>query len=198
MDNKRHDYKVEVKETKSKFRYSEQRNRDREYRQKTSDCKTSSSSQPSVNELKNKCRGTEEKKGVKENCTSEDLTKHAKDEKESEDSQNLSDSQTNPTLARSRRKSLEMVRNIVQMERKRSKSFHDISSKDFCDFDGGKKMDRRDSERGRDDNTPENDSPQTDDNSKESTESDKMDDDPKKDPRLERRIRNKVRTMMII
>lgn len=195
-EGKRHDFKVELKETKSKFRYSEQRNRDREYRQKTSDCKNSKEIQGCNAELKSKAKEPEEKATNKvSNLSQEEVKKSSSEPQVVDGSKTLSIGKIDieSISLPSRRKSLETEREMVDTERKRSKSFHDISSKEFCGFDAIKKKERRDTNKARDMNTPDKESVHADDNSKESTESDKVDDESKKDPRAERRIRNKVR-----
>lgn len=138
-------------EAKSKFRYSEQRNRDREYRnQKNSDSKKSqevTKTQGESQENTKKSPGKDFKPKLSENISRS-----------------------------SRRKSLELEREIVDGDRKRSKSLHDSSDND----------DRK-SGKGKSNNQDENSQPS--DGSKDSNGSDEM----KKDPRMERRIRNKDR-----
>lgn len=143
-----------ITEPKSKFRYSEQRNRDRECRsQKSSDAK----------------KVEESSKVVKEEP--KEKTENLKSPKKSSNSTNRSSVEQKSHS--SRRKSLELEREVVDEERKRSKSLHDSS-----DNDGDiitVKSNKNSDENGQTDG------------SKESNGSDK------KDPRVERRIRNKDR-----
>lgn len=163
---------MELKETKSKFRYSEQRNRDREYRnQKTSDLKKGSM------KVKNK---TKDDNGNM--AKQEEVQKTASETKVESSGFLKASNKFSPDGVphASRRKSLELNRDVVDGERKRSKSFHDVSNKTI-----------RDKRGSSDSNHLLGDTGQSDDVSKEN-DSERLDDDSKKDPRVERRIRNKV------
>mgnify|MGYP006989425392 FL=1 len=205
-ESKRHELKNEVKETKSKFRYSEQRNRDREYRQKTSDFKNPKETNNFSSELSNKTKDSVDKGISRVGNSLKEVEVKSKNFNLEDgggggggSSNTASDLESEKETIQSRpnrRKSLEMERSVIDSDRRRSKSVHDVSNKDFH-FDDDKKVEKFRLEKERDVNTPDKDSVQTDDNSKESTESDKMDDESKKaDPRAERRIRNKVRFEM--
>ncbi|KAK6629663.1 hypothetical protein RUM43_003481 [Polyplax serrata] len=179
-DGERHEYsKVEVKETKSKFRYSEQRNRDREYRQKTSDCKNPKEIQPGAGEAKGRGKDSDERGGSGK-PNQEDVKKSSSEPKVSDGAKMAATGGRDAESVTGRRKSLEIEREPMDTERKRSKSFHDVSSKEFFGFDGGKKK--------RESSTVDKESGQAEDGSKDLTE-----EDSKKDPRTERRIRNKDR-----
>lgn len=179
---KKHDSKSEHKEAKSKFRYSEQRNREREYRnQKVSDWKKEGLAANSKAKAKSE---------NKENDDGKEAEK-SKSGNEGQKADKGSNDLTDNSPVKNRRRSLELEKKLVEEVRKRSRSFHDLSNKKLSDFRLEKKSNR--AESGREGcETNQSDDMSKDDKGFEKTE------DESKEARSERRIRNKVMILRLI